>query len=1030
MSSGSRQAELDFTNLHFRGRETEIAKLQNAYDEAASQDSWQIVWLYGYSGVGKTTLVEHALGKKEMYCCGKYDRLHPTQPFYSALATLFAKLCFLLEFDYPKISMDPDDAAILAKIFPEINHVLDNYDHDFQGNNEDILLSSKPEWRIPKLREAFRSFLRSVCQVLKTPLIMYIDDLQWADVDSIAVIEALLTGSNLGAILFVGSYRDNEVRDDSPLRQCMLRIKKRNVTEIELSNLDKLSATQVVSDLTHLTMDEAQQLSDLLYSKSHGNPFFTLRILQHLTSKQLLYFSTKSGTLKWKSEKIRGEIDLCENVVEFMFSKLKALPAETIEVLKVAACLGSTVEMKFLRHVRDLVHPALSTTDLRKVLQIAIEEQLIEMNPAMSHFTFVHDRIHSAAYELIPSGRTVQSLHLMIGRHMEELAANSTSEPDEQMHVAAADQLNRGRELIDDADAKVQLARLNLHASEVVMKRGAFKMASTFLEAGIELLGIHRWNTHYSLTLTMSNALASVLFSNGFTDSCLCLVEEIYANALCREDRYKAQFIHVDALASISRLEECISATFKILRELGHPKIPNKPGTAYIVYCFGAVAMLLSKMTDEDLLSLPTCEDPTQLAAMKHLGSLQPVAFMAGREELSPVLICRMISISVRHGISEWTPYAFHGYGFAMTVLQNFDAAFRFATLALKMAERFPQAGARINAYVYGILHHIKKPLRIGLEHTLRSYHVAFSQGEMLLAGEASTFYSFGCFIAGMNLTRVAKEINSFVVRLNAYNQVHMCCSHLNLQRTVLELMGCSENMAKFTGKYLDDEAFEKYLGRAQSKMVVFMFWMFTMQARYTLGDMASAVKYGERCWRSKPIDGAFAFSAPYVHFTALTALEEWKRSHKLRYMRIFRKHYKQIQYWVSKGNPNAVHLLALLDAEKLTTRKIRKVHPDTIRTAFDSAISMATSGGFVHDAALANDRAGQYFARITTDGATDGWASHYLSNAVQLYLEWGAIACVRGLETKYGNTIHTTATTTTATSTEPSPRTIQARQA
>jgi hypothetical protein len=440
------------------------------------------------------------------------------------------------------------------------------------------------------------------------------------------------------------------------------------------------------------------------------------------------------------------------------------------------------------------------------------------------------------------------------------------------------------------------------------------------------------------------------------------------------------------------------------------------------VYSFGAVSMLLSKLTDADLLSLPTCEAPTELAILKHLGSLQPVAFMAGREELSPVLISRMISISVRHGISEWTPIAFHGYGFAMTFLGNFDAAFRFATLALKMAERFPQADSRINAYVYGILHHIKKPLRLGLEHTLRAYHVAFSQGEMLLAGEASTFHSFGSFIAGVNLNSVAKDINSFVTRLNAYNQVHMCCTHLTLQRTVLELMDCSEKMAKFTGKYLDDKAFETYLGRAHSKMVVFLFRMFTMQARYTLGEMASAVEYGEQCWRSKAIDGAFAFSAPYSHFSALTALEEWKRSRKIRYLRMYRKHYKQIQFWVSKGNPNTLHLLALLDAEKLVSRRVRKVHPDTVRTAFDHAISLANAGGFVHDAALANDRAGQYFAKTTEEEGTDDWANHYLSNAVRLYLEWGATARVRILETKYGTVIHT--------SNDPARRTIHAKQA
>jgi predicted ATPase len=184
--------------------------------------------------------------------------------------------------------------------------------------------------------------------------------------------------------------------------------------------------------------------------------------------------------------------------------------------------------------------------------------------------------------------------------------------------VLAVDQLNRGSDLIEEVAEKVELARLNLLAADEVIVTSAFNMAQDFLETGIDLLGMRRWTQQYQLTLALSNKLAFVLFSNGSMDECLRLVDQIYCHSRCDEDRYEAQFLHVEVLASLNRLDECIKVSMSILSQLGHRKLPKNPSLLHIILGIVRVKKLLKNKSDADLLNLPRCEDRRILAIIRH----------------------------------------------------------------------------------------------------------------------------------------------------------------------------------------------------------------------------------------------------------------------------------------------------------------------------------------------------------------------------------------------------------------------------
>ena len=421
------KSELAFDNLHLYGRDDEVERLKEAYKESSRAS--QIVWLYGYGGVGKTSLVQLTFEGAEHYCHGKFYKLRSAQP-YSAIVTLLSRLCFVLEFGYPTVQVNPDVALILSKIIPDVNQVL-NYKKSDESTGDcepDIeLMDSKPEWGFEKLKYAMRAFVKGACEVIgslsTSPLILYLDDLQWADEDSIQIITSLLTGGELQGLLFIGSYRDNEVDVDSPLIVCKRSIREvtDQITEIEVPNLTRSSIDRFVADVTQMPLKHVEPLGELVYAKTRGNPFFTVRLLRHLHRKHLLEYCDSSKRWTWKADKIQQEVDLSANVVDFMMQTLTSLPVETTEALKIAACLGSRVDIAVLEYLVQCFDVDLSKRSLKAILDVAVSAHLIVMDSEATSFQFAHDRIEDSAYSLATPGKVRESMHLRIGRQLQNM---------------------------------------------------------------------------------------------------------------------------------------------------------------------------------------------------------------------------------------------------------------------------------------------------------------------------------------------------------------------------------------------------------------------------------------------------------------------------------------------------------------------------------------------------------------------------------------------------------------------------------
>jgi predicted ATPase len=279
--------------------------------------------------------------------------------------------------------------------------------------------------------------------------------------------------------------------------------------------------------------------------------------------------------------------------------------------------LGLEVDLLLLESVIKEFNLDLTSSEMKVVLNEAVSRNLLIMNATGIFFTFSHDRIREAAYELACSKESQESIHLKIGRCILcHYVQNETSDFMAQS-LPAIDHLNRGRVLIHSVEEKLRLAQLNMEAAESLMKASAFKSAKEYLEIVIELLGDDPWKDNYSLTMDAHLSLSSSLFGNGSMDEALHCINEICRESRNQDDLMKSKILQLEVLSCNNKVEECINLSLQLLSELGLPKIPKIPGLRNILVCFFRVNRLLRNMKDDDILNLPECHDTRILNTLR-----------------------------------------------------------------------------------------------------------------------------------------------------------------------------------------------------------------------------------------------------------------------------------------------------------------------------------------------------------------------------------------------------------------------------
>ncbi|MBD0311777.1 MAG: serine/threonine-protein kinase PknK, partial [Microcoleus sp. T3-bin5] len=696
-----REAEVDRLLAAFErvsGIEDQPAP-ENAENLAACSQS-EIVLVSGYSGIGKTAIVNEVqkpiVRQRGYFIKGKFDQFKRNIP-YAALIQAFQSLIGQLltesaeNFQVWRKKLAAAlgaNGAVIAEVIPDI----------------ELIIGKQPE--VPQLGPAesqnrfnrvFQEFI-GVFTDRAHPLVIFLDDLQWADSASLNLMQLLVGDWESRYLLLIGAYRDNEVNPTHPLIHAIEQIEKTGtpVHHIVLQPFNFGNVCELLAD-TLTVNDKLGFLAELIFHKTGGNPFFITQMLQALYQDNLLKFEFNSGCWQWNLEEIQAIGITDKSVVELVASRIEKLPETTQEVLKLAACIGDTFNLDVLSIVREQSH-AQAASALWAALQTGLVlplsnaykiplvggwgsdnlRSVLSASQSKISYKFLHDRVQQAAYSLIPDGEK-QATHLKIGQL---LLKNTPASEIEENVFDIVNQLNVGVGFLAEKSEKYELAKLNLIAGKKAKASNAYEAAVRYLNVGLGLInslgvgsvGGSSWETDYDLTLNLHVEAAEAEYLNTNFGRSQELADVVLQQATNLLDKVKVYELQIQSYLSENQMIKAIDTGLKALEILEFTLSEIPPD--------GLAAIKLPQL--EEVENLPVITDGYQLAIMRILSAVVTPVF-AAKPELLPQIIFTMVNFSIERGHSALGAIAYSWYGMLLIgILGEIDAGYHSGQLALK----------------------------------------------------------------------------------------------------------------------------------------------------------------------------------------------------------------------------------------------------------------------------------------------------------------------------------------------------------
>jgi len=971
------------------GREREIDVLLAAFDRVVAQGTPELVLVSGYSGVGKSSVVNELhkalVPQRGLFASGKFDQYKRDIP-YATLAQAFQTLIrqILVKSDAEvgcwrhslQEALGPN-GQLIVNLIPELEFII---------GKQPTAAELPPRDAQNRFKLVFRRFLGAFAMP-EHPLALFLDDLQWLDPATLELLERLMTDRDVKYLMLVGAYRDNEVSSSHPLTQTLAAIRQAGarMQEIVLAPLRVDDVGWLVADALHSKREVAQPLAQLVHEKTAGNPFFAIQFLTALAEEGLLRRDLDAGAWVWDLARIRAH-GYTDNVVDLMVEKLKRLSGTAQTALQQLACLGNVVEIATLSLVFEE-----SEEEIQASLLEAVRTGLILR--LEGSYAFLHDRIQEAAYALIPEDDRVGA-HLGIGRVL--LATMSEDQIDEHL-FDVANQLNRGAGRLADRNEKAEVATFNLRAGRKAKASAAYASARAYFAAGMALLDEQAWSDQHQLTFRLWLEGAECELLCGRLEKAARLIVELLQRAASDVEFADASCLKISLYVLTGEHPVAIDSALACLGRFGidleaHPSPEQVRGE------YETVWKTLGGHTIESLIDLPLMTDPRIQAAMKVLSVLAGPAIFTDFQ-LFCLLACRMVKVSIQHGMSGASAHSFACLGSVLGAnFHRYREGYRFAKLACDLVEKHAFSAYDTKVYhAMGLAAFWTQPLTSVIEHRRATTRTATERGDLTSA----------CYGMHQSITylltrndpldavwREAQMALDFARTAKFRDVVDLLVSQ---QRFIASLQGRDATFSAFSDERFDESAFEAQLTAARTPTVICLHWIRKLKARYLSGDYAEALAASRKAKALLWISSAQLQMLDYFYYTALTVSarhEEGSADEQTGWRELLTAHREQLREWAETYPPTFADKYALVSAE---IARLEGRDADALRL-YEQAIHLAREHSFVQNEGLAHELAAQYCLARSLEAA--GYA--YLRNARNCYERWGALGKVKQLDERY----------------------------
>jgi len=969
----------------------------------------ELVLVAGYSGVGKTAVINEVhkpiVRQRGYFIKGKFDQFNrniPFSAFVQAFRDLMGQLlgesdAQLQQWKTNILQALGENGQVIISVIPELKRII--------GEQPPVpaLSGSAAQNRFNSL---FSQFIR-VFTTPEHPLVIFLDDLQWSDSASLNLLKVLMKETETGYLLVLGAYRDNEVYPAHPLMLALDEISKHEevVNTITLAPLTQSGLNHLIADTLSCSLEVAIPLTELVYQKTQGNPFFATQFLKGLHEDGEIIFNLEAGYWQCNIAQVR-QLSLTDDVVEFMADRLQKLPTETQKILQLAACVGNTFDLSTLAIVSEQSQEEVATSlwktlqerlilptnETYKFFQDSPNNRQDSSNTLSVRYKFLHDRVQQAAYSLIPE-QEKQKTHLSIGQLL--LSKIPLAQQEENI-FEIVNQLNIGQELILPQTQREELAQLNLLAAKKAKASTAYQSAWKYCKHGISLLSKDCWQKQYDLILELYvRATESTYLNADFERT------EEYAKIVIEEahsllDKLEVYEVQIQVRMAKNESLKAIHIALQVLKLL-RVELPESPTMADIQTALQEVENLCADKSLKDFTNLPKMTDLGKIAALRILSIVIPPSTVSA-PALFPLIVARQVILSVKYGNAPLSAYAYVSYGFLLCAMEGgIERGYEFGRLALRMLERSNSQELKskilmiFNSFICCWKHHPK----VTIQPLLEAYQSGLETGDLEFAGYSSINHGCNLFFMGENLQDLKEIIAGHVDFQYRIKLDSIAIRNQVFRQFILNLCQDSSDPCLLAGSVYDEREMFPIHQERQDGTAIFLLSCSKLVLCYLFNAPQQGLECAKTAERYLDTMRATQWVSFFYFYDSLTQLANCDRApnRELMLERVAANQEK-MEYWAHHAPMNFLHKLHLIRAEKHRSLDEKMAAMEW----YDRAISGAKENQYPQEEALANELAAKFYLHWGKEKI----AQTYMVEAYYGYARWGSSAKTHHLEQTY----------------------------
>lgn len=1014
------------------GRKLELDQLLNEFDKVR-KGTTELLMISGYSGIGKSLLVNElhrpVVASKGYFISGKFDQFKRDIPYSSIIQSFKSLIEQLLmksaeEIESWKTKLIDKlgtNGQVIIDVIPELELII--------GKQAEVTELAPIETQ-NRFNLTFLKFVQIFANENR-PLVLFLDDLQWADLASLELIHTLVVDSEYNHLLIVGTYRDNEVDENHPLIQTLDKIETRlkiSIKNITLKNLLLEDITELIKDTFLSSNESSSELAKIVLAKTSGNPFFINQFLNSLYDRKFINFNFKCRTWQWDLEKIKVA-NFTDNVVELLMDNFMTLPKDTKDLLNLASFINSIFDLKTLSIIYG------ETVQKTAIdLELALKNNFItplnnnykymyldEENKIPADrilYKFNHDKIQQSAYALNDENEK-QKIHYRIGQVLlmkSKFQGNSILDIEEISHSALVFDIlnhfiiaNKFKNKIE----KIEVIELCILAGQRAKKSVAFDSGLKYLNYGISLIDDNFWNEDYTTCLSIYLLISELSYLASDYSENEKVISQGLTKAKSTIDKVKFYEIKINSLVAQAKLFESIEYAVKALQLLDIT-IPAKPSEKDIFDAFNKLNSKLADINIEELQNLPIMSNFNYIIAMRILIAMILPSF-ATIPELFPIVIFAMITISLDYGnsSSSLTAYSLYGAILCGKDIGDINSGFRFGQLALSLLDKLNEMKVdtkdlkiKVHQYVFNFINHWKMPLKDSVESLYRAKELSLEVGNNEFTGHNAVGYIFNSVFIGKPLNQLDYEAEKYI-QFFLYKDKRNSDLIRMVRQLALPLTGKFKTIEKLNKEYFDqnidnvdydEKKLLEILETNKDYTGISMYHFHRALLFYLFGDSVEALKSMELAIKYENALGSLIYILQinfYYSLIILSLFKDFNEENKTKYQDILENNQIFLKVRADNSPQNHLHKYYLVEAE---TNKV--IHNDILKASdlYDKSIDLANKNEFLHEEALANELTGKFYFSLNKFKI----AKIYLNDAKYLYSNWDALTKVKELEKKY----------------------------